>query len=606
MISHSKTDRYTLDNDQYLSSFQVDPVLDTESDLKPFSSLRIGDLLVTNGLVTEEQVVKALAKQHEEGHKKLLGEILVQLNYVSEEQVMEVVAEAYNIPFARISPKVIDPRVIKVLPRDFLEKQVVLPLFVVSGMLTVAVHEPSNIFLIEEMERLAGCSVQIVAATARDIQLTLQTYLPRSDILVIDEIANDLIADRITLIEKEVMDSVNRKDASGNSLVVRLVNYLVYCAVNEQVSDIHIEPYGTTLRVRYRVDGRLWEKMSLPYQMGSAIVHRVKMMASLDVADHCVPQHGGINVMIDKREVELRVSTMPARFGEKVVISVIDSQGARLNLEKLGLSFETLEMWRRVVKQPNGVVLITGPARSGKSTTLYSCLNEVARDDINISTVEDPVEVYMPGVNQFQANGKAGSTFAYGVRSLLRQDPDIIMVGAICDQDTARIVMQAALAGHLVFSSLHTNDAPSAITQLFDFGVEPDLVVASLRGVLAQRLLRKICTHCKEPISVEGPIRRSLEILGAQLPSIRAIDTLYHGTGCAKCRNTGYAGQIGIFELFVLNDETLDVVSRGASLEEIRHHVKVNGMGTLGMDGLEKVRAGLTTIEELFAATAIG
>ena len=564
--------------------------------------VRIGDLLMQKGLITEEQIEQALAQQKEKGHKRLLGEVLVEMKMVAEDQVMEVLAEAYGVPFARISPKLADPRIIEVLPRDFLEKHTVLPLFVVNRKLTIAVGEPSNVFLVEEIERMAGMPAQIVAATPKDIRDTLQTYLPNANIFVIDEIVDDIETEDLTLVEKQITDLANLEESAGQSPVIKLVNYLIHGAVQEGASDIHIEPGDGSLRVRYRVDGRLFEKLRPPHQMHPPVVSRIKIMAGLDISERRVPQDGGISVMLDKHAIDLRVSTMPGKFGEKVVIRIIDNRNILTNLEKLGFSFQMLENFRRVIGQPNGVVLVTGPTGSGKSTTLYGMLNEILDDAVNICTVEDPVEYNLEGVNQFQVHEKAGFTFAGALRSLLRQDPDIIMLGEIRDQETAKIATQAALTGHLVLSTLHTNDAPSAVTRLINIGVEPYLVAAAIRGVLAQRLLRKICTHCKEPVEITAALKRSLEKIGG---NGAAIETLFHGAGCDKCRNTGYAGRIGVYELFIPDDESLDAISRGAGLQEIRRIAQASGYTTIARDGLEKVQAGITTVEELFNATAV-
>ncbi len=569
----------------------------------PEKAVRIGDLLLEKQMITEAQVHQALAHQQEKGHTRLLGEVLVELGFVTEEQVMEVLACAYGVPYARVSPKVADPKVIELLPREFLEKQCLLPLFCVNKKLTIAMHEPSNVFLIEEIERLSGCQVQVVAATSKDIQATLQAYLPNANVFVIDEFVDGPQANDLTVVEKQVADLVNLEDSASDSPVIKLVNYLIYSAVQEQASDIHIEPGEKTLRVRYRVDGSLFEKMRPPYQMHPAVVSRIKIMASLDIAERRLPQDGGITVMINKRPVDLRVSTMPGKFGEKVVCRIIDNRGTMTSLEKLGFSYTMLERLRHALHQPNGIVLVTGPTGSGKSTTLYGMLNELLNDSVNICTVEDPVEFNLSGVNQFQVNEKSGFTFASALRALLRQDPDIIMLGEVRDQETARIATQAALTGHMVLSTLHTNDAPSAVTRLFNIGVEPYLVAAAIRGVLAQRLLRKVCTHCKEPVEVTTTVRRTLDQLSE---NSTPVDTLYRGVGCAKCRNTGYAGRIGVFETLVPDDECLDAISRGAGLQEIRRIAKANGYVTLRQDGIEKVKAGITTLEELFNATTAG
>ncbi|MFA9476882.1 GspE/PulE family protein [Phycisphaerales bacterium AB-hyl4] len=569
----------------------------------PPHAIRVGDLLLEKGVIKQDQLDKALAAQRERGHKRLLGETLVEMKIVSEEQVMEVLAEAYGIPFARIHPRIADPAVVDQLPRDFLEKQGVLPLFLVRDVLTVAVHEPANVFVIEEIERLTGHRVQLVAATAKDIQHTLHLFLPQENVFVIDQLVEDVQEDAMSLVEKEVTDLNDAQNAANESPVIKLVNYLIYQAVHEEASDIHIEPGDQTLRVRYRVDGRLFEKMTPPHQMLPAMVSRIKIMAGLDISERRLPQDGGICVMIDKRQIDLRVSTMPGRFGEKVVIRIIDTQNAMVRLERLGFPEDTLERYRRAVHQPNGIILVTGPTGSGKSTTLYATLNEINSDDINISTVEDPVEYSLDGVNQFQVNEKAGFTFAGALRSLLRQDPDVVMLGEIRDQETARIATQAALTGHLVLSTLHTNDAPSAVTRLFNVGVEPYLVAASIRAVIAQRLVRKICPDCKEAVTPDSHVAHSLDRLAEQGVEIK---TLYQGQGCPKCRQTGYRGRVGVYELLVPDDNLLDAISRGVSLQELRQMATDAGAyHTLRDDGIAKVRAGVTTLEELFTATTV-
>ena len=564
---------------------------------------RVGDLLLEKGIVSQDQIEQALAYQkNNRGHRKLLGEVLVELEFVTNEQVMEALADAYGVPFARITSQLSDPKVVGLLQRDFLEKQKVLPLFLIEGKLTVAMPEPTNVFLIEEIERLTGHSVQVVATTAKDIQDTLGSVLPDGNVFVIDDVMDDAANADLSVVEKQVTDLSDLEGSASESPVIKLVNYIVFSAVKENASDIHIEPDDNTLRVRYRVDGRLYEKVSPPHQMLAAVVSRIKIMAGLDISERRVPQDGGITIVIDKRQIDLRVSTCPGKFGEKVVIRIIDTRNAMTSLEQLGFGYEMLEKFRETIHQPNGVFLVTGPTGSGKSTSLYASLNEINDEAINISTVEDPVEYNLAGVNQFQVNEKAGFTFSGALRSLLRQDPDVIMLGEIRDQETARIATQAALTGHMVLSTLHTNDAPSAITRLYNIGVESYLVAASIRGVLAQRLVRKICKHCKEPVEMTPKVRHSLDQLA--VAGAQPIETVYQGTGCNHCRNTGYAGRLGIYELMIPDDECLDLISRGAGLQELRRHIEAgDGYITLRADGLEKVRAGLTTLEELFKAT---
>lgn len=560
--------------------------------------LQLGQLLIRNNVLTEEQLQMALDHQKNSGNSQLLGEVLLELGLCTEEDIMQSLADGYAIPFARISPRIADPKVIEILPREFLEKHSVLPLFKVRGKLTLAVNEPANVFLIEEIERLVGLDVQIVCATSRDIKATLETHMPSANVFVIDDIFDEADAEELSLVEQKIEDITDLEAAAKGSPIIKLVNYLIYNAVRDGASDIHIEPDEGALRVRYRLDGRLYEKLHPPYKMLPAISSRIKIMAGLDIAERRLPQDGGIHVMMGGRPIDLRVSTLATSHGEKIVIRIIDNRNILVNLEKLGFSYETLKLWRKSIAKPNGIILVTGPTGSGKSTTLYSVLKERNDEETNICTVEDPIEFNLPWVNQFQMNEKIGFTFASALRSLLRQDPDIIMVGEIRDAETARIAVQASLTGHLVFSTLHTNDAPSAITRLVNIGVEPYLVAAALEAVMAQRLIRKICTHCKEPYEPTANIRHMVE------HCVGEIDTFYRGAGCPKCRNSGYNGRIGIYELLVPNDEMRDAMSSVVNVNDLRELGKACGMITLRQDGMEKVKAGITTIEEVLQATA--
>ncbi len=564
--------------------------------------IRVGDLLVAKGLVDNDQIAKALAYQKDRGHQKLLGEVLVELKYVTEAQVMEALAEAYGVPFVKLEPSVCDPAVSNELPQEFKDSQTVLPLFLINGKLTLAVSEPANVFINEEVQRITGHKVQIVAATAKDIQATQLALTTGEQDLVIGELIDEIDEEELTVVEQQITDLTDGSEESANeSPVIKMVNYLLFAAVQDGASDIHIEPDDGKLRVRYRVDGRLFQKMSPPIKMLPAVVSRIKIMAKLDISERRVPQDGGITIRISKRPVDLRVSTMPGKFGEKVVIRIIDKNNAMTGLHQIGFSDKMHERFVNMVSQPNGIVLVTGPTGSGKSTTLYAALRQINNESVNISTVEDPVEMNIPGINQFQTNDRAGFTFSGALRALLRQDPDVVMIGEVRDQETAKIATQAALTGHLVLSTLHTNDAPSAITRLFNIGVEPYLVAASIRGALAQRLVRRICEHCKEPVELTDSMKHTIERLG---PEAQAIKTFYHGDGCKACRGSGYRGRAGIYELFEPNDEALDAITRGASLQELRKIGLEAGYTTLRMDGLEKVAAGITTIEELVAATS--
>jgi type IV pilus assembly protein PilB len=560
---------------------------------------QLGQLLLARGVVSEEQIEKALAEQQDKGHRKLLGELLVEMGHCTDNQIASALAEAYGVPYAQVSPKICDPKAVEILPREFLEAHIVLPLFKVHDVLTVAVSEPTNVFLIDEIERVSGCRVQVACSTAKDIKATLQTYLPAANVFVIDDIIDEEGLGEFTLIENITQDIGNLEEVAGQSPVVKLVNYLLYNAVRENASDIHIEPGDKKLRIRYRVDGKLYEKIRPPHQMHPAIVSRIKIMAELDIAQRRLPQDGGIHVLVEGRPIDLRVSVMPGTFGEKVVVRVIDPQKILYNFEALGFTYDNLRRFRQVIQTPNGVVLVTGPTGSGKNTTLYAALAELSNEEVNICTVEDPVECNMSGINQFQVNTSVGFAFSTALRSLLRQDPDIIMVGEIRDDATASIAVQAALTGHLVLSTLHTNDAPGAVTRLLDLGVAPYLLSASLKGVLAQRLVRRICSNCKTQYDPPASIRRVVDAEGGE------VTAYYRGVGCKKCRNTGYAGRIAIHELLVPDDEISEMINERISAKKLRTKALEKGMLPLYHDGIEKVKAGIVSIEEILRTAVV-
>ncbi|MHC5028013.1 MAG: GspE/PulE family protein [Planctomycetota bacterium] len=561
--------------------------------------LPLGEMLVCRGLITHRELDDALDHQKEQGHKKLLGEILVDLELVTQAQVLEVLADSYGIPFVVNAARFSDPRIVKILPQEFLIDHSVLPMFLVRDVLTVAVSEPANLYLVEEVGRITGHEVQIVAATSTEIAGALEAFLPSANVFVIDDIYEDIDETDFTVVEQVTAELSDLEEVAGQSPVVKLVNYLIYSAVQDGASDVHIEPDDRRLRVRFRIDGRLFEKLMPPYQMHAALTSRIKIMGHLDISERRLPQDGDIHVMMEGRSIDLRVSTMPGKYGEKVVIRIIDSSTGGLSLNGIGFSPAMLAGWKDVIKQPNGVVLVTGPTGSGKSTTLYGVLALVNSEDLNISTVEDPIEANVLGVNQSQVNEKAGFTFAKALRSLLRQDPDIMMVGEVRDAETATIVTQAALTGHLVLSTLHTNDAPSAITRLINIGIEPYLVAATVRGILGQRLVRKICPHCTETYEPDPITREAVEQYSGE------VTLLSRGAGCQRCRGIGFAGRIGVFELLVPDEQLLGIVAAGGSLQDIREHLHRNGFVNLRADGMAKVAQGMTTAEEVFYATSV-
>ncbi|HYW80248.1 MAG TPA: ATPase, T2SS/T4P/T4SS family [Thermoguttaceae bacterium] len=554
---------------------------------------KLGNLLVAKGYIAQETLQAALDGQKKGGRNKLLGEILVEQELCTEDQIVECLAAEYGVPYAKLEARLYDPKVIDVLPREYVEQNLVLPLFVVRNTLTVAVSEPSNLFLIDEIRALSKMQVQIVAATPKDIRRMITT-LPNSKVFVIDDIIEDSDSADVMLIEEAIEDIGDVEEIAGQSPVIRLVNYVIFNAVKEGASDVHIEAAERCMRVRYRIDGRLYKSLEVPQHLLNAVTSRIKIMASLDISERRLPQDGRVHVMLEGRKIDLRVSTFPSARGEKTVIRVLDTRTVSLNLSDLGFAEDILDNFRQNILAPNGIILVTGPTGSGKSTTLYSALNEISSMENNVCTVEDPIEYHLPLINQFQVSNKIGLTFSKALRTLLRQDPDVIMVGEVRDEETSRMTIQAALTGHLVFSTLHTNDACSAITRLINMGVEPYLIGAALNMVLAQRLVRRVCAKCRETYEPARVVRKALEKMGFE------FDTFHKGVGCKSCRNTGFKGRIGVHELLNISDELRDAIVSDASVANIRKIAAADGMITLAHDGFRKVREGITTVEEIF------
>jgi type IV pilus assembly protein PilB len=552
---------------------------------------RLGNILVERGYITVDQLQTALAEQRQ-GTGKLLGEILIEKGYCNDDQVIECLATVYGVPYAKLEPRLADPKALDVLPREYIEKNLVFPLYKIRHTLTVAVCEPTNLFLIDELRSLTGAEVQVVATSAKDIRRMITT-LPDSKTFVIDDIIEDNAQAEVTLIETAIEDISDSTEYAGQSPVIRLVNYIIYNAVKEGASDIHIEPADRCMRVRFRIDGKLYKSLEVPTNLLGAVTSRIKIMASLDISERRLPQDGRVHVLLDGRKIDLRISTFPGSRGEKTAIRVLDTRSVSLNLRDLGFAEDVLTPLQAAIQAPNGIILVTGPTGSGKSTTLYACLNEIASMENNVCTVEDPIEYHLPLINQFQVQERVGLTFSKALRTLLRQDPDVIMVGEVRDEETARTAIQAALTGHLVFSTLHTNDACSAITRLINMGVEPYLIGAALNMVLAQRLARRICPKCRETYDPPRTLRKAIERMGY------TIEKFYKGLGCRKCRNTGYSGRVGVHELMLVSDELRDAIVAGGSVMELRRIGAAYGMVTLRHDGFRKVREGLTSVEEV-------
>ena len=564
------------------------------------SKLRLGDMLVDRGYLTAEQLAEVLERQRVTGRRKLLGELAVEMDFCEEEQVLECLAAECGVPFVQLDARLFDPASLELLPREFIERNTVLPLFRVRSEIAVALTEPSNVFLLdairdrlEQDEATRGCRINPVLASSKDIRRAIATYLPDKQVFVLDDLIDDVSDASVEVIEDSIDDLSFDFEGSDQSPIIRLVNYLICQGAREGASDIHIEPTERLLRIRFRIDGVLRPGPEPPGHLAAAVASRIKVMAGLDISERRLPQDGRINVMLEGRAIDLRVSTLPMPLGEKVVLRLLDSSGVSTKLDELGFSADLLEAFRAEIAKPNGIALVTGPTGSGKSTTLYSVLQELATLENNVCTVEDPIEAQLPLVNQFMVNEKIGLTFATVLRSLLRQDPDICMVGEVRDKETAGIAIQAALTGHLVFSTLHTNDAASTVMRMIHMGVEGYLLAASLNMVLSQRLCRRVCSKCREPYEPTKPMRMTADRLELDFPEF------VRGAGCSHCRGTGFSGRIAVHELLIADDNLRELMTESPRLGDIRKACDAAGMKSLCYDGFRKAREGLTTVEEV-------
>lgn len=561
--------------------------------------LTVEDLLLEQGKVEREALQQARTVQTTVRGKKI-QQILLEMGAVSEEAVQMAVAEVLGLEFYAVDPKHVDRRAFEYLSTEFMKTRGCAGVRLEEGRLTLGMVDPADVFLLDEVKRKVNVkSVHVVVVCQTHINATIEAGAAQNaEGEKFDEIIKDMGEEELEIVQEEKDDVTDLAKASGESPVIRLVNFLIFDAIKQGASDIHIEPHEKRLVVRYRIDGVLFEAMNPPYQMHAACVSRLKIMANMDISERRLPQDGRIRTMVHGRHVDLRVSTVPTQYGEKTVIRVLDNRSITLGLEQLGFSEDMLTILQKQIDRPNGIILVTGPTGSGKTTTLYSCLRCMDGSKMNISTVEDPVEYHLGFANQIQVLDKIGMTFATALKALLRQDPDVIMLGEIRDMETAQIAVQASLTGHLVLSTLHTNDAPSSVTRLINIGVEPYLISAAVNAVLAQRLVRRICTECKEPWKPEDP--EMCEFL-----STRGFDVnkVYKGKGCDRCRNTGYKGRVGIYELLVLDDVARDLVVRNPNVTELRRICRERGMISLREDGLLKVASGQTTIDEVLSAT---
>ena len=558
----------------------------------------IGQQLLKRGVVESEQLDAAqrVLKQTPGRH---LSEILIEMG-VDEAAVQEVVASESRLPFARAEiddSDSFDAKLLNRLGPEYCKENLVLPLRKEGSRLLIGTASPDDVFLLDDVKRRLGVtSVKHILVTAGDIRGIVEAMTEDdADEYNIDEILSDVDEDDVEGVQ-EKEDNADAEEAAS-SPVIRFVNHIIQTAMKEGASDIHIEPEEKALRVRFRIDGVLFDVMNPPKRMHAAITSRIKIMANLDIAERRLPQDGRIRATVIGRKIDLRVSTVPTPKGEKTVLRILDTRSINVGLDELGFAPDTLTIWKNQVALPHGIVLVTGPTGSGKTTTLYSSIQQMNIRKLNISTVEDPVEYNLDGITQMQAHEKIGMTFATALRALLRQDPDVIMIGEIRDLETATIAIQAALTGHLVLSTLHTNDAPSSITRLINIGTEPFLIGAAVNSVLAQRLVRRICKHCKTELTVTPEIEEFLTMHGI------AASQVMKGKGCPRCRETGYSGRVGLYELLLLDDHLRDAIARNPNVTEFRRMCIERGMVTLREDGFQKVAAGSTTVEEVLRVT---
>ncbi len=565
-------------------------------------AVKIGQLLLRENLVKEEQLQKAIELQRKEGGR--LGSNLIKLGFLTEEQLVTFLSKQYGVPAISLSSYKIDDAITKFIPQEVAQKYQILPVARVGATLTIAMVDPSNVFAIDDVKFMTGYNVEPVVASETAIKDAIIEHYGQSDALqtVMDSMKKqdgdfmDLIQETE---EEEEIDISELKQAVEEAPVVKLVNLILSEAIMRGSSDIHLEPYEKIFRIRYRIDGMLYDIMQPPLKLKAAVSSRVKIMSELDIAERRLPQDGRIKLKLKGKEVDLRVSTLPTLFGEKIVMRILDKSSLVLDLTKLGFEKKALQDFEESIRSPFGMVLVTGPTGSGKTTSLYSALTTINTIDVNIMTCEDPVEYNLMGINQVQVKEEIGLTFAAALRSFLRQDPDIIMVGEIRDFETAEIAVKAALTGHLVLSTLHTNDAPSTISRLLNMGIEPFLVSASVLLILAQRLCRKICQQCKEEEKV--PVQALVKI-GFSENEVKTIKC-FRGKGCQTCNGTGYKGRIALYEVMPVKDELKELILEGASASEIKKTAVRLGMRTLRMSGLVKIKEGTTTVEEILRVT---
>ena len=556
----------------------------------------IADVLLEDDLLSDEQMSTIRDQQRQNGTE--LENLLTEQGFDTE-QLLRAKAKLYGYEFRTITSEEVDHKAFSLMDIKTIRENKVMPIKKTEdGVLLVATTQPSNVFAIDDVKRQTGMAIDVVVCVSEDIEAVCEEFDDSKFDYNVDDLMIEM--DDIELVQDDEEDVEDLEKSAGESPVIKFVNFLLSNALHEGASDIHIEPKEKYTKIRYRIEGILFDTKQAPSKMHAAIVSRIKIMSNLDISERRVPQDGKIAVIMGGRGVDLRISVLPTSHGEKVVIRLLDSKSIMIGLDDSGMQPRIIDAFREQIAQPNGILLVTGPTGSGKSTTLYSALAQMDSNRLNVSTVEDPVEYNLEFCNQVQVNEKAGLTFAGSLRSLLRQDPDIIMIGEIRYQETSRIAVQAALTGHLVLSTLHTNDAPGSVSRLVNIGIEPYLIAASLNGILAQRLVRRICTNCKEPFTAPDTLRKYLD--RAQIEP----HELMHGAGCDQCRNSGYAGRCGIHELLVIDEEFRQIINTDSSVNSMRSAFRRSGWPNLFEDGLLKVKNGLTTIEEILRVAEVG
>ena len=573
-------------------------------------SVRLGEILVKESLITQDQLQKALEFQRANGGK--LGSCLTKMGFITDDDITGILSRQYGVPSINLKFYEIDPTIIKLIPQDTAQRYQVIPLSRVGSVLTIAMTDPTNVFAMDDIKFMTGFNVEPVVASESAIGDAISRfYGAGSGGTNQEEISNlmkDLVEDDQELelaAEEAEMDAASLEKAAEEAPIIKLVNLILTDSVKRGASDIHIEPYETEMRVRFRIDGQLQKVMSPPMRLKDAITSRLKIMAKLDIAEKRLPQDGRIMIKYradgKKKELDFRVSTVPTLYGEKIVMRLLDKENLRLDMTKLGFEQESLTKFERNILKPYGMVLVTGPTGSGKTNTLYSSVSTLNKIDTNIMTAEDPVEFQLAGVNQVQMKEQIGLNFAAALRAFLRQDPNIILVGEIRDFETAEIGVKAALTGHLVLSTLHTNDAPSTVSRLMNMGIEPFLVATSVNLICAQRLVRRICSNCKEQLEVP---EQALLDAGYTPEEVKTVK-IYHGKGCTTCNKGGYKGRTGLYEVMEVTDELRELILVGASALELKKKAVELGMITLRRSGLTKIAAGLTTMEEVLRETVL-